>query len=184
MTRLAVVGYEGLYEVTDTGGVYSLDRVVKRSDGETRNRKGRKLKTWTNSKGYEITEVSKNSVRKSIPVHRLVALAFIPNPENKPTVNHKDTNKQNNNVENLEWATHLENVKHANAHGLVPRMEGSLNGQSKLNEKQVLDIRESWEAGATQTILAKHYNVTLSTINGIILNKSWQSVRPTKERKK
>lgn len=88
-----VVGYEGLYEVSNTGEVRSLFRYKKL------------LKPTVARNGYCAVELFKNKKRKHILVHRLVALAFIPNPDNLPMVNHKDETRDNNCVENLEWCT-------------------------------------------------------------------------------
>lgn len=81
---------------------------------EGRVRKGEKiLKTNFNKYGYERVTLTKNKKRKEFTIHRLVALTFIPNPKKLATVNHKDLDKKNNNLENLEWMTNLENIKHA-----------------------------------------------------------------------
>lgn len=120
-----VVGYEGMYQVSNTGKVRSVDRVSKCKNGMIRTIKGREL-YFTTSKLDErkhlprySVQLWKNNQAKLFPVHRLVATAFIPNPEGKPTVNHKDGNPLNNNVDNLEWTTYSENQKHAYANGLV-----------------------------------------------------------------
>lgn len=94
-----VPGYEGYYAVSDRGTVYSL-------------RKERELKPKIDRYGYEVVTLTVHGHSKCFTIHRLVALAFIPNPYNKPTVNHKDENKRNNAVSNLEWATHKENDNH------------------------------------------------------------------------
>lgn len=97
-----VVGYEGLYQVSNLGKVRSLDRVVKRGWCY----KGKLLTPTVNKdNGYLYV----NLAGKNKTVHRLVALAFIPNPENKPCVGHKDTNRQNAKASNLEWVTYSEN---------------------------------------------------------------------------
>lgn len=95
-----IYGYEGLYEVSNFGRVKSVK--FKKS----------RLKTlYKNEKGYLYTYLYKNGVREKLRIHRLVALAFIPNPENKPTVNHIDEDKSNNKVSNLEWATYKEQMQ-------------------------------------------------------------------------
>lgn len=94
-----VEGYEGLYQVSIFGNLYSS--YVKR-----------KLQLSLDEYGYKQVILVKNGVRKRHLLHRMVAQAFIPNPENKPQVNHIDENKTNNNVSNLEWVTSKENINH------------------------------------------------------------------------
>lgn len=93
----AISGYEGLYEVSNLGNVRSLFRYKK------------VLKPWDIGTGYLMVSLSKDKSRRTFFVHRLVASAFIENPENKPQVNHLDENRANNNVSNLEWCTCKEN---------------------------------------------------------------------------
>ena len=102
-----VKGYEGVYRVSSFGRVRSLDRVS--SIG--RKLKGKVLKQKV-TKGYNMVSLSKDGNPKGKTVSRLVAKTFIPNPENKPEVNHIDENKQNNHVDNLEWVTAKENANH------------------------------------------------------------------------
>lgn len=103
-----VVGYEGYYEVSNTGKVRSVDRIVIDKKGRQYFRKGTELKQNID-RGYCRVSITKDGIKETLKVHRLVALAFIPNPDNLPQVNHKDENKQNNNVENLEWVTCKDN---------------------------------------------------------------------------
>ena len=116
-----IEGYEGLYQVSNFGNVKSLARIVhskKRSDYKI---KEKILKQSDTTTGYKKVELHKdNEKRKSFKVHRLVAQAFIPNPENKREVNHIDGNKHNNNVNNLEWVTSSENKIHAFKMNLNP----------------------------------------------------------------
>ncbi|MEK4132027.1 NUMOD4 domain-containing protein [Solibacillus sp. FSL W8-0474] len=101
-----VAGYENLYMVSDTGRVFS-------------KKSGVVLKTPLDRYGYQKVSLYSNKKYKYTTVHRLVAKAFIPNPDNKETVNHKDGNKTNNHVSNLEWATSGENTRHAHKNGLI-----------------------------------------------------------------
>ena len=96
-----VVGYEGLYMVSNWGRVKSI-----------KFGKERILKPVTNSSGYLLVGLYKNNIEKKYSVHRLVAEAFIPNPYNLPQVNHRDENKLNNNVDNLEWCTNEYNINY------------------------------------------------------------------------
>lgn len=102
-----IAGYEGLYEVSSKGRVRSLPRQTGKF-----GIKGRILKQFNNRGGYCCVCLSKEGCSATIGVHRLVAIAFVPNPENKPQVNHKDEDKQNNNADNLEWVTLQENLEH------------------------------------------------------------------------
>ena len=97
-----IEGYEGLYEVSNTGQVRSLDRYVK-NNYSYRLQKGKVLSPEKNKDGYLLVSLCCNGKQNLRTVHRLVAQAFIPNPNNLPQVNHKDENKSNNRVDNLEW---------------------------------------------------------------------------------
>lgn len=104
---------------------------------------------------------------KQKPVHRYVAEAFIENPQNKPEVNHKDGNKLNNSVGNLEWMTSSENQKHAIEHGLQPKPMNTYFG--KLTKEQRDEIHEKWESGAyKKRQLAEEYGVSYSCIDAIL----------------
>ena len=112
--------FEGLYEVSNLGNVRSVDRVIKfwnRYQYVDVLFKGKLLKQH-NLRGYKSVGLWKNSKMHNIPIHRLVAKAFLENPLNKPQVNHIDGDKHNNRVDNLEWCTISENAKHAYRTGL------------------------------------------------------------------
>lgn len=117
-----VKGYEGLYTVSEIGMVFSL-------------RRGKFLRGGCFPNGYKFVCLRKDGKNKNLLIHRLVAEAFIPNPKNLPCVNHKDGNKQNNNVENLEWCTQGENLKHAVEIGLI-------ESQCKIRRKvKMIDLK-------------------------------------------
>lgn len=124
------------------------------------------------------TQGSRNVAKfHHLRLHRLVAMAFIPNSDNLPEVNHKDGNKHNNCVTNLEWCTNLQNMRHAWANGLVYGLKGSKNGRSKLNESQVKEIKEKYTGKKGEiTHLAKEYNVSWSLIKFIVTDKNWKHV--------
>lgn len=106
-------------KVSDDGKIYTLDHSYLRKNGRLDNRKGKQLRPSVDKDGYERVVLTKDGIRKTYSVHKLVALAFIPNPENKTTINHIDGNKRNNNVLNLEWATEKENQNHKWKNGLA-----------------------------------------------------------------
>lgn len=158
------------------------------------------LKTlnWKNSKqerimlpakdnnGYLRTAIIIKGKLTTIKLHRLVAEAFIPNPKNKSQVNHKNFNRCDNRVENLEWCTPLENYIHSfNFNRMkIPNpintiiKRGELNGCSKLTDKQVLEIRQKFKPRIyTREMLAKEYGVKASTIKDIVLRKSWRHLK-------
>lgn len=104
--------YEGLYQVSNTGLVRSLDRVVKLTDCKEQHRRGVLLKQRENNKGYKIVHLSKNGTSKNKFVHVLVLESFIERPEGMTQINHKDENKCNNNLNNLEYCNAAYNVNY------------------------------------------------------------------------
>lgn len=108
-----VIGYEGLYIISNLSNIKTIARSVNNRNNSKRFKKEITIKHSINKKGYCCVTFYKNNIRKGFRVHRLVAIHFIPNPLNLPEVNHLDGNKLNNIDTNLEWSTHLDNVKHA-----------------------------------------------------------------------
>lgn len=100
--------YKGMYQVSNLGRVRSLDRI----DSVGKHQYGRVLKYGDSGDGYKTVVLTKNAKSRTIKVHRLVAMAFVENKDNKLVVNHKDEDKYNNTPDNLEWVTHKENVNY------------------------------------------------------------------------
>lgn len=114
-----IKGFEGLYQVSSTGRVKSLNRVVIGRDGRTYHYRERYIKQQKRKDGYFAVQIFKNSNHYTKRIHRLVAETFLECPGDKFEVNHKDGNKENNSVENLEWVTRAGNIRHAISHGLM-----------------------------------------------------------------
>lgn len=108
-----IKGYEGLYQCSTYGNIRSLDRYVYESSGKRQFRKGQLIIPRKNKNGYLQFALNKNSKRKMVYIHLIVAETFIENTNKNDTVNHKDGNKLNNNIENLEWCSYSENNLHA-----------------------------------------------------------------------
>lgn len=156
--------YKGLYQVSSLGRVRSLPRNTT---------KGGIIK-GNKSRFYQSLCLSKNGYIKSYAIHRLVAITFIKNSDNKPYVNHKDGNKFNNRVDNLEWTTPSENKIHAVKNGFTYSPRGEKHWASKLSEWQVISIRRN--AYKPQKELAKEFNVSFQTISDIINRKKWKHI--------
>lgn len=162
LNRVVICGYEGLYEIDSSGNVYSIL--------QTNSRRKRILKQYHTKTGYlKVNLYDLNGKCKKKYVHRLVAEAFIPNPDNLPEVNHKDCDKTNNSVENLEWCNRKENLSHSYDNGL--KRCGENHGMHKLTWEQVHEIRRKQ---LSQKELAKKFHVAQCTISAIQLNKLWK----------
>lgn len=141
-----IKGFNGTYQVSDGGDV------------GTTNKGGLILKAWIDKGGYKNVRLSYgNGQRKTYRVNRLVAEYFVPNPEGKPAVNHKDCNKLNNKADNLEWMTWQENIDHAFENGLCSRR--------KINHITRRKVRDMLEQGARTSEVARIFNLSASYVS-------------------
>lgn len=157
-----VKGYEGLYAVDQEGNVHSL------ITGQ-----GRRMKVLIPHKknGYLAVNLFKDGKMKHHYIHRLVAEAFISNPNNFHEVNHIDCNKSNNTVGNLEWCSRNQNLKHSYDNGL--KRTGELHGMHKLTEAEVEQIRNLL-GKVEQKEIAQKYGVSQSTVSAIKTRRLWK----------
>lgn len=144
--------------------------------GEVINKHDKMLKHSTDRYGYKFVTLYRNKKPNIKYIHRLVALSFIPNPDNKETVNHINGNKGDNKLENLEWATYSENIRHAYKLGLssVHKQFGEKSGTAKLNRQKVAEIRALTATRKyKQKEIAEMYGVKRETIRKVTNNLSW-----------
>lgn len=150
------------------------------TEGEVRRKEtGKILKPKIDKHGYLEVGLSLGArgKRKMALVHRLVAQAFVPNPYDKPEVNHMDGNKQNNKYTNLEWVTAKENQDHARKNGLKPDDHGSNSINSKLTDMQILYCRMVYTPRDKQygaEALAKRFGVSKSTMHYVLHNVTYK----------
>lgn len=187
-----IKGYESLYQVSNLGKIKRI-KFINNISSKPQN----KLLSINkiDNLGYRTICLCKHGKTKHKRVHRVVAEAFIPNPQNLPCVNHKDGNKKNNDVENLEWCTYSYNTKHAMKNGLFdmekfrsatkqnikiaqkssPVLKGGENNpKAILNEKDVLEIRRAYSSKELSSKqLSEKYGVHISTIQRILSRKTW-----------
>lgn len=169
-------GYEGFIEVSNLGRVKSLSRIVKTKGGSTRTTMPRIMKQPYSPKGYRTVNIMIGGIQKHHRVHRLVMQTFVPNPEDKPEVNHINGIKDDNRLENLEWVTSKENSLHAIRTGLQKTNCGEKVGNSKLTNENVLEILEL-NGKVSQGEIAKRFNVCQQTVSAVVRNITWNHLK-------
>jgi hypothetical protein len=171
---LPIKDFESYYKISNLGRVRSVSRYVTITQNRRRRVLGRLRKQQINYKGYPTVQISNETTKKTMYVHRLVAIAFITNDNNKPEVNHKDGNKLNNCYTNLEWVTSKENMQHAKEFGLRPNFKYESNPNFKLTHKTVQEAKILHSTGFTYTALGLKYNVSLTAIRRAIKGETWK----------
>lgn len=166
-----VVGFEEIYAVSSLGRV---KRVLETSYA----RSGIILRQRTKN-GYKTLGLSKNNYQRAFFVHRLVAIAFIANPEGKHFVNHIDSNRGNNSLVNLEWCTRIENAQHAKRNGRYNAAKGENQWAARLTEAEVIKIISLASEGSLKRAeIGKIFNVSGENVSSIIHRRTWRHVWP------
>ena len=158
-----IPGYEGLYWINQKGDIKTIIR--KGSHGDTR-------KVLRSNWGYKYVSLTKDGKRRNFMLHRLIAATFIPNPDHKPYINHKDGNKLNNHISNLEWCTSSENNLHAYRTGL--KHPNRQSKPMKLTPALVREIRRLGKSPLPQGYLADKFSLHRSTIHRILTYRIWK----------
>lgn len=153
------------YEVTRSGK-------VRRRTPQKGTRVGKVLRGKA-CNGYLAIQINTGNRRQTIKVHRLIAEQFIPNPDAKPTVNHKNGDRHDNRDTNLEWATLSEQQRHAYAKGLQKSRRGSANQNARLNEADAKNVRELRAKGISREQVASIFGISTTHVTRICKGESW-----------
>ena len=162
MNKVKIDSYE--YEVNELGEVFRVGNPKPKYQSVNRD-------------GYKVVGLWKNNKSTAKTVHRLVALAFIPNPENKPCVNHIDGNKQNNHVSNLEWVTYSENTIHSFQNKLQVPPKGEDVAVAKHTNEQVHEICKLMQEGLRNIEIIETYGYPKTLLKNIRNGSSWESIK-------
>lgn len=166
----------GFYKVSNYGRVKSLERFVNHPEGGVAKKVGKILSQGVSKYGYLLVLLHFNGVKTNYRVHRLVAFCFLGAHSELNAVNHKDGNKSNNVVENLEWVTAKENSQHAVLNNLFKQPLGSNRPNSKISESDVVEILEMLQNGVSSKEIANKFSIGVGQISSIKRNRTWKHV--------
>lgn len=172
-----VKGFEGLYEVSNMARVRSLSWTQIHWTGKPFTKKERIFKfRQPKTNRYVFVGLTRNGVEEHYSLHRVYMEHWVPNPDNKRDINHKNGIKWDNRPENLEWATRSENVKHAVLTGLLPVRRGEQHHTAKLTEAEVIDIRRRYATGESSWKIFKSLNMSYTNVKDIIAKRTWSHI--------
>jgi hypothetical protein len=169
--------YDGYYEVSNLGRIKMLPRLLRHSKGMRVSKE--KIVTGTNAHGYKVVSFKKDGIKKMKNIHVLVAEAFIynPSPEKFKIINHLNSDRADNRVENLGWCDHSRNAKHAIEAGKLKITRGTQRSTAILNDDKVLAIKLLYKTGKfSHWKLANMFDIGKTTIQGIINGTKWAHV--------
>ncbi len=171
--------WEGKYQISNLGRVKSLPKFGINPYGAITKLKDTTIRKQVfDKKGYLMVKFSNGAkFFKNKKIHRLLAEAFIPNPNNLPQINHKNGIKHYNTIENLEWTNNSGNQKHAFKLGLNKPHIGENNFKSKLKNNDIIDIRNRHKNGESYSNIAKDYPVSSEQISTIVKRKNWKHIK-------
>lgn len=175
-----ILPFNEFYEVSNDGQVRALTRWVTESSGVKRRHRGRILAPQKVG-AYLAVTLCVELLHRRFYIHRLVGMSFIPNPDTKPCINHKNRNTHDNHVENLEWVTYSENSRHlVRSTGYVPppSTKGEEHYCSKFDDATVRHLRLHWKPGDSCSEITKAYQVTPRAVYQMLRGNTWKHVDP------
>lgn len=165
-----IPGFDFHYEASTFGR-------IRRIHKQMGTHVGRVLKPAPHGDGYTMVNLCMNCIGHTRKIHQLVAITFIGAPRAKEEVNHRDGNRWNNHINNLEYVTRRENIRHSrDVLGASRGRKGSKNAAAKLNESQVIEIRRLHESGTTRRKLAISFGVSTVMIRYIVIRRCWKHI--------
>lgn len=150
----------------------SIPRTVVSCTGKVYNRKGKVMSQHFNEDGYKVVDVTKDGRSRTLGVHRAMALAFIPNPDNKPMVNHINAKRDDNRLANLEWCTNAENIKHSFNLGISSN-KGDKHPRRVLTMEMVRGIRAELESGKSPAEVANLFDIKRRNVYAVRDRQNW-----------
>ena len=157
------------YIVASNGKIYSTKNIG-------RGKYHKEITQRENEDGYMTVTVGKNDNRTKMSVHRIVAMAFIENPDNLPEVDHIDNDRKNNDVSNLQWISSCDNKSKIPFETRSKNTSGMKNGRAKLTDEDVIEIRRLYNEGMRKYEIANKFHRGWSTIHNIIINNTWKGL--------